>query len=141
MMNIKLSQICPTGEESRVVMEAGYALVELGRLEEAEKIFRGIAELLPSSPVPRVALGQVFLMQGRVADAQSACEDALNLCPESSHARVHYAETLLYQRRRAEAEEELRRVIATDPKSQDAQIARNLIEIAVLVCAANPKDV
>lgn len=133
---MKLSQICPTGEESRVVMEAGYALFELGRLEEAEGIFRGIGELLPSSPVPRVALSQVFLLQGRLAEAQSACEDALRLSPESLHARVHYAEILLYQRRRAEAEEELRRVIAADPMSPDSQTARDLIEIADLVCTA-----
>jgi predicted Zn-dependent protease len=111
-------------------MEAGYALFELGRLEEAEAIFRGVAALLPSSPVPRVALSQVFLMQGRLAEAELVCQSALVLSPGSLHARIHYAEALLYQRRRAEAEEELHRVIEADPSSPESRMARDLLSIA-----------
>jgi Flp pilus assembly protein TadD len=131
---MKLSQIEPDEEELRVVMEAGFALCEMGRLDEAERLFRGVAALLPASPVPCVALGNVLLLRGHFAEAQTACEDALRLSPGNLYARVHHAEALLFQRRRGEAEEELHRVIATDPASPYSRTARSLLDAADLIC-------
>ncbi len=131
---MRLSQIQPDDDQLRVVMETGFALCGMGRLGEAESLFRGVAEMLPTSPVPRVALGSVLLWRGLFAEAQTACEDALRLSPDSLYARVQYAETLLFQQRRAEAEEELHQVILTDPASPHSRTARSLLNAANLIC-------
>ena len=132
---MKLDDIKPDDEELRVILEAGFVLRDLGRLDESEAVFRGMMELLPESELPHVALGTVRLQRGAFVEAQAACEDGLKLRPDSLYARVHLAEALLFQRRRAEAEAELYKVIATDPQSPHSRTARALLEVADLVCA------
>jgi predicted Zn-dependent protease len=132
---MRLCEVQADDEELRVILEAGYVLREAGRLDDAEKVFRGAIALMPASDVPRVALGTVHLQRGRFADAQAACEEALRHCPESLYARVHYAESLLFQQKRAEAEAELSVVIAADPDSPHSRTARALLEAASLICS------
>jgi Flp pilus assembly protein TadD len=138
---MRLSQVQPTDAELRVLLEAGFVLREAGRLDDAEAVFRGAAELLPASDVPRVALGTVALQRGLFADAQAACEQALRLQPGSLYARVHHAEALLFGGRRAEAEAELREVIAADAASPHSRTARALLEAADLICASVGENV
>jgi predicted Zn-dependent protease len=132
---MRLSDTRAGDEELRVVLEAGFVLREAGRLDEAEAVFRGVAELLPEADVPRVALGTVELQRGRFEEAQAACEEALRLRPESLYARVHRAEALMFRRRREEAEAELRGVIASEPDSPHSRTARALLDAADLICA------
>ncbi|HEX7314744.1 MAG TPA: tetratricopeptide repeat protein [Pyrinomonadaceae bacterium] len=131
-----MSQIQPSDAELRVMLEAGFVLREANRLDEAEAIFRGVAELLPASDVPRVALGTVELIRGRFAEALSVYEEALRLRPESLYARVHHAEALLFQGRREEADRELREVIAADPNSPHSRTARALLDAADVISAS-----
>lgn len=131
---MKLAQVLPDDSEVRVVLETGFALCQAGRLAEAEDVFRGVAEMLPSSAVPQVALGQVFLQRGLYREAQLACEEALRRQPESSYALVHRAEALLFQQRREEAELELNDVLTRDPSSPHSRTARALLDAANLIC-------
>ena len=133
---MRLNQIQPSDAELRVILEAGFVLREAGRFDEAEAVFRGAAELLPDSDVPRVALGTVELQRGRFAQAEAACAEALRLRPGSLYARVHRAEALLFQRRREEAEAELREIVAADPDSPHSRTARALLDAADLICAS-----
>jgi len=133
---MRLSEVKPSDEELRVILEAGYVLREARRLDEAETIFRGAMELLPTSDVPRVALGTVELRRGRFAAAQAICEEALRLSPQSLYARVHRAEALLLQQRRDEAEAELRAIIAADANSSHSHTARVLLDAADFICAS-----
>ncbi|MDQ3806358.1 MAG: tetratricopeptide repeat protein [Acidobacteriota bacterium] len=135
-MFTRLNQVRPSDSELRVMMESGFVLREAGKLDEAEALFRGVAELLPESDVPRVALGTIELQRGRFREAQAACEEALRVRPESLYARVHHAEALMFQRRREEAEAELNEVIGSDPDSPHSRTARALLEAADLICAA-----
>src|SRR5262245_32853941 len=132
---MNLDQIKPTDEELRVLLEIGFALRYAKRLDEAAEVFQGVAELLPDSDVPRVALATVDIDRGKLVEAQAACEAALKLHPESLYARVHRAEALLLQHNRAEAEAELNAVIAADPQSAHSRTARALLKAADLVCA------
>jgi predicted Zn-dependent protease len=132
---MKLNQVKPSDEELRVILEAGFALRYLRRLNEAAEIFRGVSALLPESDVPRVAFGTVELERGRFAEAQAACEEALRYDPASLYARVHRAEALLFQRRRSEAEAELNAIIAEDGESPHSRTARALLDAADLICA------
>lgn len=133
---MRLSDIRAADEELRVILEAGFVLREAGRFDEAESVFRGVAELLPEADVPRVALGTVYLQRGRFDEALAACEEALRLRPGSPYARVHHAEALLFQKRRAEAEAELQELIAADPDSPHSRTARALLDAADMICAA-----
>lgn len=135
---MRMSQIQASDAELRVMLEAGFVLREAGRLDEAEAVFRGAAELLPESDVPCVALGTVELQRGRFAEALSAYEEALRIRPESLYARVHHAEALLFQGRRDEADQELREIIAADPDSPHSRTARALLDAADLICASTP---
>lgn len=132
---MKLSQIRPDDEELRVILEAGFVLRDAGRLDQAETVFRGMAELLPQSELPHVALGTIKLQRGDFAEAQAACEEGLRRRPDSLYARVHRAEALLFGQKREEAETELREIIATDPQSPHSRTARALLEAADLICA------
>ena len=122
------------------MMEAGFVLREAGRFDDAEVLFRGVAELIPESDVPRVALGTVELQRGRFTEALAACDEALRARPGSLYARVHRAEALLFQRRREEAEEELREIAAADPNSPHSRTARALLEAADIICASTAEE-
>lgn len=132
---MKLSEVQPTDDELRVVLEAGFVLREAGKYDDAEAVFRGVMELLPESDVPRVALGTVALQRGRFAEALAAYDEALRLSPDSLYARVHHAEALLFQQRRAEAEAELHELISQYPDSPHHRTAQALLESADLICS------
>lgn len=130
---VKLSQVQPNDEELRVILEAGFVLREAGRLDDAEAVFRGVTELLPTSDVPRVALGTVELKRQHFTEAQTLYHEALRLNPESLYARVHIAEWLLFQNQREAAEVELREIIRLDPDSPHSHTARLLLDAADLI--------
>lgn len=139
---MRLSEVQPTDNEMRVLLEAGFVLREAGRFDEAENIFRGVMELLPASDVPLVGLSTVALQRGRFDESLALCEQALSLRPDSLYARVHHAESLLFQRRREEAEAELEEIISAHPESPHSRTARALLEAADLICATeNQSDV
>lgn len=110
---------------------------EAGRLDDAERVFRGVIALIPDSDVPRVALGTVELQRGSFDLAQEAYEEALQKKPDSLYARVHRAEALLFKQQREEAEEELRGIIETDPVSPHSRTAQALLAAADLICSVS----
>jgi predicted Zn-dependent protease len=90
------------------MLESGLVLREAGRLDEAEKIFQGVCEIVPDSDVPLVALSSIAVRRNNFEEALRLCEDAIRHQPNSLFARVNRAEILLYQKKREEAETELR---------------------------------
>lgn len=132
---MKLSQVQPSDEELRVILESGFVLREAGKFDDAEAVFRGAMELIPDSDVPLVALGTVELLRGRFAEAEAACAEALRLKPDSLYARVHLAEALLFQRRREEAEAQLQEIINAGQDSPHSRTARALLDAADMICA------
>ncbi len=117
-------------EELRVMLESGLVLREAGRLDEAEKIFEGVRELMPESDVPLVTLSSIAVRRNDFDEALRLCEEALNRQPSSLFARVNHAEILLYQKKRGEAEAELREIIETAPESPHSRTAQSLLNVA-----------
>ena len=130
---MKFSQVKARDEELRVMLESGLVLREAGRLDEAEKIFHGVRELVPKSDVPLVALSSLAVRRGNFDEALRLCDEALKADPTSVFARVHHAEVLLYQQKREPAERELRRIIEDAPESPHTQTARALLDAAQLM--------
>lgn len=130
---MRLEDVKTSEEELRVMIESGLVLREAGRLDEAEKIFRGVSELVPHSDVPLVALSSIAARRGNFDEALRLCDKALQEMPESLFARVNRAEILLYQQRREEAEVELREIIETDPTSPHSKTAEVLLDVAQMI--------
>lgn len=132
---MRLEDVKTSEEELRVMIESGLVLREAGRLDEAEKIFRGVNELVPHSDVPLVALSSIAARRGNFDEALRLCDKALQEMPESLFARVNRAEILLYQQRREEAEVELREIIEIDPQSPHSKTAEVLLDVAQMIPA------
>ena len=130
---MNFNQVKASDEELRVMLESGLVLREAGRLDEAEKIFLGVRELVPKSDVPVVSLSSLAVRRGDFDEALRLCEEALTIDPNSVFARVYRAEVLLYQRRREEAEIELRDIINSSPESPHARTAQALLDAARLM--------
>lgn len=122
-----------TDEELRVMLESGLVLREAGRLDEAEKVFRGVCELMPDSDVPFVTLSSIAVRRGDFDAALRLCEEALNHQPDSLFARVNRAEILLYQKKRDEAEAELREIIRINPESPHSRTAQALLSVVQMI--------
>lgn len=130
---MKFADVRPTDEELRVVLETGFVLREMGKFAEAARVFRGAAELIPTSDVPFVGLGTVEFQQRKFDSALEAYEKALEIKPDSLYARVHRAETYLFQGEREKAESELHDIISTDSNSPHSRTAQALLEVADLI--------
>ena len=136
---MKFSEVSPTDEELKLLLEVGFVLRESGRFTDAATIFRGAAEFLPGSVVPQVALGTVYLQQGLFASAEATLAEVLQSHPESSYARFHYAEALLFQQRREEGIAQLESLCAKEVDPPQQRAAQALFEIADLICAPTPR--
>lgn len=128
-----LTEVSVDAEQLRVMLETGYILREAARFDEAEAVFRGVAELMPDSEVPRVGLGTVYLQRGDFAEAAAICGQAFADHPDSDYARVHYGEALLFGQKREEAKTELLELIRKNPDSPHAKTAQALLDAADIV--------
>lgn len=120
-------------DELRVLLEIGFLLREMSQFTEAAEIFRGTAELIPTSEVPFVGLGTVEFQQRNFAAAHAAYQRALEIKPQSLYARVHRAEAWLFEGERERAEEELQAIITAEPESPHSRTAKALLEAADII--------
>lgn len=130
---MKFGDINVSDEELRVLLEIGFLHREMSQFDEAAEIFRGVAELIPSSEVPFVGLGTVEFQQRNFSAARESYERALEIKPQSLYARVHRAELWLFEGERERAEEELNDVIATDVESPHSRTAQALLDAADII--------
>jgi predicted Zn-dependent protease len=126
---MKLEEVKVSDEELRVMLESGLILREAGRLDEAEKIFAGVREIVPESDVPLVALSSIAVRRGDFETALRLCEEAMQNAPNSVFAQVNHAEILLYQKKYDEADRELREIIENNPDSAHKRTAESLLEV------------
>lgn len=130
---MKLEEVKVPDEELRVMLESGLILREAGRLDEAEKIFLGVRELVPKSDVPFVALSSIAVRRGNFEEALRLCEEAMENAPNSLFARVNHAEILLYQKKAEEAEAELREIVENNPDSPHRRTAQSLLDVMRII--------
>lgn len=134
---MKVETVKTSDDELRIMLESGLVLREAGRLEEAEKIFLGVSEIVPESDVPLVALSSIAARRNNFDEALRLCEEAIRHQPTSLFARVNRAEILLYQKKPDEAETELRRIIEIDPESPHSRTAQSLLNVVQMISETN----
>lgn len=118
-----------TGERLRVLLETGFVLREASRLEDAEAVFCGCAELVPDSEVPLVGLATVCLQKGDFQRAVEICREAINKEDSSAYARLHLGEALFFNDQVAEATIELEGVAAANAGSTYAETALRILRV------------
>ncbi|OGK13273.1 MAG: hypothetical protein A2W80_13955 [Candidatus Riflebacteria bacterium GWC2_50_8] len=112
----------------RFRIAVGNALIQLRRLEDAQKTFADAIVRFPQSHDALIALGEVKVSMGKADEGLQHLENAYEISPAS--ASFHLAD--LYRRldRREEAEKYFAEAVAADPENLDLQIdqGRNLAE-------------
>lgn len=130
---MKIEDVKIEDEDVRVMMESGLVLREAGRLDEAEKVFAGLKEIIPDSEVPPVVLSSIAARRGNLDEALRLCDEAVRQNPESLYARVNRAEILLYRKERKEAETELNEILDKSPDSPHGKTAKALLDVVKMI--------
>jgi tetratricopeptide (TPR) repeat protein len=70
------------GGQARTLFEEGSALLQEGRAEEAERVFRKSLELMPVNPFVHHQLGLALAMAGRIEEGESELREAVREAEE-----------------------------------------------------------
>lgn len=112
--------IAVNGRDPELHSHRALALLEMGKLEEAEDAARRAINLNPGYAVGHNNLGIILRARGNLKDAAASYRDALALKPDYLKAHNNLGDLLLRRRRYAEAEESYRQALELDPDSAEA---------------------
>jgi Flp pilus assembly protein TadD len=115
-------------QQAKLMLEAGYLWMDLGKFDNARELLAGAAQLMPKSEVPQMALGALEFNQGNFEKALQVFRRAQQLAPKASLPRAHCGETLLFLGKVNEAMKELKAALDLEPGSDGAAFAQALIE-------------
>lgn len=114
--------------EAILLLEAGYLLIQMGNNKDALAIFNGVADLLPESDAPLVALGNLFFGQGKFDEAIREYKLALEKNAACALAQASIGETLLFQQKFDEGIAALKKSVDMDPRGPVAKFAKELLK-------------
>jgi protein O-GlcNAc transferase len=118
--------------EQAALLLMGHRFFEQGKLNEARKIFSGLAVLDGSNPYVYGMLGAIFQKQQRYELAVSCYNKSLELFPEDINSLVNRGETLLKLGNFMEAARDLKDSIELD-KEQEHPAANRARLLVLLV--------
>jgi serine/threonine-protein kinase len=98
----------------------GRALGEVGRVEEAEDLWRALLRRQPKNPELHSFLGSALFQQRRFAEAASEYQEALRLKPDFLEARLLLGSALNSQKKTGEAVAVMREAVSLKPDSAEA---------------------
>ncbi len=105
--------------------DANFYLAQLdiadGRLDDAVKLLRNLAELYPDQFEPNLRLGQVLMMQKLYADALPHLEKAVKLRKTDPEALFTLGECYLALERVDAAQQQYQRVLSLNPGNTEAR--------------------
>lgn len=116
-------------DDLRLLLEAGYIYLAMGRFKEARDVFEGIHVLTPEHEVPVVALANVLFAQRKFLPAIRTLKEAIKLNDQSAFAHAHLGEALLFYGKKSEAIAMLDRAQQLEPKGRAGEFARSLKEL------------
>jgi tetratricopeptide (TPR) repeat protein len=113
---LALADLCGlTREEVHALGEQGRWLYEEGRLDEARRVFEGLAVLEPSEGYFHACLGLIHQQQGELDEARRAYDRALEINEADVFTRCNRAEVRLQLGHLEAASEDLKRISELDP--------------------------
>ncbi|MFZ5469601.1 MAG: tetratricopeptide repeat protein [Myxococcota bacterium] len=135
------NSLVPTGkQQARILLEAGYLWMDMGKLDKAKAVLQGAAALMPKSEVPQLALGTLEFVQGKHEKALQAYRAAQKLAPRSGLPRAHCGEALLFMGKVNEAMKELKAAMEIEPQGDGARLAKALLEAKEVGVLPPPKE-
>lgn len=114
--------------QAKMLFEAGYIWLDMGKPDKAKELFAGMAALMPKSEIPQLGLGTVEFACGRFDKALQAYRAAQRLAPRSGLPRAHAGEALLFLGKDQEALKELKAASEIEPHGDGARLAQALLE-------------
>lgn len=105
----------------------GHLLIDLGRLAEAEALFRGVLDEAPESFPAVYGLGKTLKRQGRVAEAEGQLRAAIALHPDSLGVLNELGDLLRTRQGYSEAESLLRRARIIAPADLQSAITLSIV--------------
>jgi arylsulfatase A-like enzyme/Tfp pilus assembly protein PilF len=113
--------------EYRTLMTAALDALGEGRLAEAERALRRLAEINERAPDVHQLLGEVYQRQGRLNEALGAFEASALLNPSAAGPLLSAAEVHLQRRDLARARARLDDAARVDPQSFDVALVRGRV--------------
>ena len=115
-----------TDEQVKAIMALGYNQYQQGRLDQAEKLFRGVAALNTNSYLGYAGLGAVALARKPAnLDIAYAClSRAAELNPNDGSIQANLGEVLLRQGKIKEAKPHMEKAFQLDPNRKDPGVNR-----------------
>jgi tetratricopeptide (TPR) repeat protein len=93
----------------------GWALIELGNMEEAERVYRALVEQTPDDPMAYYNLGILLQKQGQTGASIQAFQEAVNLDPENALRYADLGRMLADIGQKAEAMQAYRQSLRLNP--------------------------
>lgn len=129
----------------------GQALMELGRLDEAEAAFRSAAWAAPGHVEPLLGVASVLMARGKVAEAAELIGEAVRLAPQDPEVWFRKSQLELMTGDEPAARELLDRVISAAPHHLRARLSRAALRMrsgdakgarddADYILETNPRD-
>ena len=109
------------GDRAGVQGLMAYAHLQLGELDEAARIYRGLLASRPDSLLVRAQLGQLYEAREMFTEAEGEYREVLRRDPDQDEVRFRLAYVLFVVDRPEEAKSHLQRLIARDPEDVQAR--------------------
>lgn len=127
---ITLAELQGFSQETQYKLaELGFNMIGGGKLDEAEKIFRGLVALNPKDPYFLLANGSICQRKNELQEAEKWYSEALKQSPDHAVALANRGEVRLELGQLQEGAEDLIESLKQDPKLEQAtsQRARALL--------------
>ena len=114
------------------IAQSGGAMIDNGRLEEAQKIFEGLTALDPYESYYHTALGCVYQRQEKLEDANKEYERAAFLSTSDLVARANRVEVLVQLERYDDAVKQTEELTVLDPKANSEATQRAVVLVSAI---------
>ena len=118
--------------DERLLYEAGYLLLNKGKISAAREIFEGLIAMTPGKGLPHTFLGNTYFAELKFEDAVKAHRKAVELDPNNALCHAHLGEALLAAKKKDDALGALKKAQSLDPSGPAGIMAKHLLEAVKL---------
>lgn len=123
--NLTLGELEGVGKDIQYqIAERGYKLLNEGKLDDAEHVYRGLVSLDPFDSYFHTVLGSVYQRQDRRQDAVDAYTRALRINPYNATALANRGEVHFHEGRILEATQDIQAALECDPDCSEPATLR-----------------
>lgn len=132
-------------DEQYQMAKSGHRLLRQGKLDQAEKIFRGLLSLDPRDAYFHLALGSCAQRRGDAVAAEASYTASLKINPYSAHALANRGEVRLLLGRLVDGARDLVAALEQDPElklppSRRAQATLRMLQAQLLALGIKPVE-